>query len=417
MLGTSQEPARGSVVEAPCAQGHGADIQVLFAEARRRRRRRRLLSATLSLVLAGAVAAGVIAGGGGHGAATRAGHGRRPAVTTKSQASRLARPSVRLAWLDNGLLMVGDPAAGAPRTGPAVDAGAPAPLVFAGGHLYWADANRDRAPIRDYNLATSTIRYLPRGEAVFTSVDRRHLYIARSSRVLLELPAGGHGRPIVLRAPAGWYMSGLTAGWVPTQAAGGIIVYSSASPGYIPISAREGLWNPASGRVRILGAGITIFGVYTPPGGSYSLIAWVPASREFARDDSMRITNTKTEATVTVRSPLHHGFAASGAPAFSPGGRQMVVFVRTARLGSETGMSRLAIVDTSTGAVRLVPGTVLDTTEDAFWAIWLPGSQQVLAGAVGSSYLVDARTLVVTPFTYFGSSTDGFSAVVLPSRR
>ena len=96
----------------------------------------------------------------------------------------------------------------------------------------------------------------------------------------------------------------------------------------------------------------------------------------------------------------------------------MAVFVRTARLGSETGMSRLAIVNTSTGAVRLVPGTVLDTTEDAFWAIWLPGSQQVLlAGAVGSSYLVDARTLAVRPFRYFGNSSDGFSAVVLPSRR
>ncbi|HEY2304546.1 MAG TPA: hypothetical protein VGI05_01555, partial [Streptosporangiaceae bacterium] len=55
----------------------------------------------------------------------------------------------------------------------------------------------------------------------------------------------------------------------------------------------------------------------------------------------------------------------------------------------------------------------LFTAEDAFWAIWLPGSQRILAGSIGSAYLVDARTLAVRPFTYFGNSTDGFSAVVL----
>jgi hypothetical protein len=416
MLDIDQEPMHHLVGEVPRLHVRGPAIQVLFAEARRRRRRRRLLAAALSLMLTGAAAAGVIAGGGGHDAVTRRSDGKRPAPAAKSQASRLARPSVRLAWLDNGLLMVGDPATGAPRTGPAVDASAPAPLVFAGGHLYWADASHDGAPIRDYNLATGRIRYLPRGEGVFTSVDGRHLYIARSSRVLFELPADGYGRAIVLRAPAGWYMSGLTAGWVPTQAAGGVIVHSSASPDGIPPSAREGLWNPATGRVRIIGTGIWIFGAYTPAAGRYSLLAWAPANREFARDDTLRITNSATGATVVVRSPLHHGFVASGAPAFSPGGKQMAVFIRTARVGSETGMSRLAIVDTSTGAVRLVPGTVLDTTEDAFWAIWLPGSQQVLAGALGSSYLVDTRTLAVMPFGYFGNSSDGFSAVVLPAR-
>jgi hypothetical protein len=393
------------------------DIEVLFAEARRRRRRRRLVGTAVSLVLAGAAAAGVIAGGGRHGAAIRTSDGKRPAVAAKSQASRLGLPAVRLAWLDNGLLMVGDPAAGAFRTGPAVDASTSAPLVFAAGRLYWADSYRDDAPIREYDLATGGVRYLQRGEAVFASIDGRHLYIARSSRVLLELPADGSGRPVVLGTPAGWYMSGLSAGWVPMQAAGGIIVHSRDDQRKIPARMREGLWNPATGRVRILGAGIDVVGVYTPPGARYSLLAWAPAVREFARDDSLRITGTSTGATVVVRSPLHHGFAASGAPAFSPDGKQMAVFVRTARLGSSSGMSRLAIVDTSTGAVRLVPGTALDTTEDAFWAIWLPGSQRVLAGAVGSAYVVDPRTLAVRPFTFFGSSTDGFSAIVLPARR
>jgi hypothetical protein len=416
MLGVDQEPRRYLVGQAPHLQVNRPDIQVLFAEARRRRRRRRLLGAAVSLILAGAVIAGVIAGGGAHGGAMRSSDGERSAATMKSQASRLLLPSARLAWLDNGILTMGDPVTGAIRTGPAVDAGTSAPLVFAAGRLYWADANRDRAPVREYNLATGKIGHLQPGEAVFASSNGRHLYIARSISELLELPADGSGRPVVLRAPAGWYMSGLAAGWIPTQAAGAIIVYSSPAPDYVEPTARAGLWNPATGRVRILGVGTTIFGAYTPRGSRYSLVAWVPPGRKIALDYSLRITNTSTGATVVVHSPLHHGFAASGAPAFSPGGKLMAVFVRTGRLGYSNGLSRLAIVDTRTGAVRLVPGAALDTTEDAFWAIWLPDSQQILAGALGSAYLVDARTLAVRPFTYFGSSTDGFSAVVLPVR-
>jgi hypothetical protein len=411
MLDVDQGPPRSLASQVPAVQVPGPGIQVLFAEARRRRKRRRLRGAAVGLILAVAVASGVIAGSGGLGPAIRGSKGGPPAGAAKTQASRLAPPSARLAWLDNGVLMVGDPATGALRTGPTVDASASAPLVFSGGRLYWADSYRDRASIREYDLVTDKIRYLPRGLAVFASVDGRHLYIARSSRVLLELPADGSGRRLVLRAPAGWHLAGLTAGWVPTQAAGGFIVASRRGQG--DISAREGLWNPATGQVRILGTRIWIFGAYTPPAGRYSLLAWAPANREFARDDSLRITNTATGATVLVRSPLHHGFTASGAPAFSPGGRQLAVFVRTARLGSESGMSQLAIVNSRTGALRLVPGTVLDTTEDAFWAVWLPGGQRILAGAVGSAYLADARTLAVGPFAFFDSSADGFSAVVL----
>jgi hypothetical protein len=287
---------------------------------------------------------------------------------------------------------------------------------LAAGQLYWADANRTVAPIRDYDLATGKIRYLPRGEAVFTSADGRSLYIARNSRTLLELPADGSGRTVALRAPAGWFMSGIGPGWEPTEAAGGIIVAARDKNGHGPPGVREGLWNPATGQVRMLGAGIEVFGVYTPAGARYSLIAWVPPSRDIALDDSLRITNTSTGATVVARSPLHHGFVASGGPAFSPGGTEMAVFVRTARLGSSNGMSELAIVSTRTGVVRLVPGTKLYTTEDAFWAVWLPGSERILAGALVSAYAVDARTLAVRPFTFF-PSTDGFSAIVLPAGR
>jgi hypothetical protein len=416
MLDTDQEPARGSVVDAPGLQVHDPDIQLLFAEARRRRRRRRLLGSAVSLVLAGGVAVGVTVGGGGDGTAIRGAVGRPPAVTAKSQAFRLALPAARLAWDDSGLLMIGDPATGAQHVGPAADDSTTAPLVFAAGQLYWADANRTVAPIRDYDLAAGKIRYLPRGEAVFSSADGRSLYIARNSRTLLELAADGSGRAVALRAPASWHMSGITFGWAPTVAAGGIIVYARDKDGHGPPGAREGLWNPATGQVRILGVGMGIFGIYAPPGARYSLVAWVPASRDIALDDSLRITNTSTGATVVVRSPLHHGFVAGGSPAFSPGGTEMAVFVRTAGLGSSDGMSELAIVSTRTGVVRLVPGTKLYTTEDAFWAVWLPGSERILAGALGSAYAVDARTLAVRPFTFF-PSTDGFSAIVLPAGR
>ena len=323
---------------------------------------------------------------------------------------------MRLAYVDNGTLVIGDPATGALHVGPAVDASSSGPLVSAAGQLYWADASTDGAPVRDYDLATGKIRYLPRGEAVFTSAGGRHLYIARNSRTLLELAADGSGRAVVLRPPAGWFMSRLGAGWAPTVAAGGVIVSSSDSQNYVPPTATEGIWNPATGQVRILGVGIVIFGVYTSPGAHYSLIAWAPPSRGIAQDYSLRISSTLTGATVSVRSPLHYGFVAAGAPAFSPGGTQMAVFVRTASLGTSNGMSQLAIVNTRTGTVQLVSGTELFTTEDAFWAMWLPHSQRILAGALGSAYAVDARTLAARPFSFL-PGTDGFSAVVLPPRR
>jgi len=414
MIGTEQVTTHSTDVGSSALRARGAEVEVLFAQARRRRSRRRLLVVVVSLGLVSGVAVGVTAGDGGQGTGVREGNHGRPAARATS--ARLALPVVQLAWVDgSGSLIVGDPATGAQHVGPAVDASTSGPLVSAGGQLYWADASRDGSPIRDYDLATSKIRYLPRGEAVFTSADRRRLYVARNSSTLLDLPADGSGRPVVRRSPAGWYMPSISPGWAATVAAGGIIVSSSDNQDYVPPTATVGLWSPVTGQVRVLGVGIGVFGVYTPPGARYSLVAWAPPSRAVARDDSLRITNTSTGATVAVRSPLHYGFVAAGAPAFSPGGTQMALFARTARLGSSDEMSELAIVDTSTGVVRLVRGADVDTTEDAFWALWLPGSERILAGAVGFAYAVDARTLAATPFSFF-PSTDGFSAVPLPAR-
>ncbi|HEY2641200.1 MAG TPA: hypothetical protein VGI66_15130 [Streptosporangiaceae bacterium] len=416
---TSVEQVRGNslVADAPGLQGYGTDAEAIFEQARRRRKRRQRASAAATGValLAGAGIWLFVGGGGGTGA-VRGGDNDRPAATTaQSRSDVLAQPAVHLAWIDFiGALNIGDPATGVQHVGPVIDASPTAPLVVAGGRLYWADARR-YTPIREYDLATGKITHLAVGEAVFTSADGWHVYIIRDDTTLLALPADGSGRAAVLRVPAGWYLSGHVYQWFPWEGpvAGGIIVYSSKDAERSPGSVSEGIWNPANGQVRILGRGHLIEAVYTPPDARYSLIVWEPPGLGIPPNYSLRITNTATMATFTVRSPLRHGFVFSGTPAFSPGGRQMAVFVRTAPLGSANGMSKLAIVNTRTGAVRVVPGTALDTTEDAYWAMWLPGGQQVLAGAVGSSYVVDTRTLTARPFSFF-PSTDGFSATVLP---
>jgi hypothetical protein len=130
--------------------------------------------------------------------------------------------------------------------------------------------------------------------------------------------------------------------------------------------------------------------------------------------------------TVTVRSPLRHGFTIPGA-AFSPDGTQLAVFARTASLSPfRANRSDLGLVSTSAGSVRLVPGAQLDTTEDAGWAVWLPGGTRLLAGALDFSYAVDANTRAVRPFFFFPGGADhdimdtpdlNFSSVLLPGRR
>lgn len=281
--------------------------------------------------------------------------------------------------------------------------------------MYWSDSNQNVAPIRAYDPATAKIRYLARGESVFAAANGQRVYIAQNGSTLLELHAEGSGPPTVLRVPARWYVSAHAYDWISWEGtvAGGIVVYSRDDLNDVPDNVRAGIWNPATGQVRMLGKGL-IAAAYTPPGASYSLLVQVPEAGRFPQDLSLKITNTATLATVTIRSPLRYGFAISGAPAFSPDGSQMAIFARTARLGSG-GMSKLEIFNTRTGAVRLVPHITVFTTEDAFWALWLAGGHRILVGTVASSYVVDARTFAVRPFSFF-PSTDGFSAVMLSAR-
>ena len=181
------------------------------------------------------------------------------------------------------------------------------------------------------------------------------------------------------------------------------------------------VWTPETGRVKVIGRNLDITDTYTPRDASYSLLAWTSHGM-------LGITNTSTLATLTVRNPRRYGFTYGGlfsSGAFSPDGTRLAVFVNTTNPQDPyaTPYSVLGIVNTTTGALRLVHATHLVTTEDVGWARWLPAGNRLIAGAEAGSYAVNAVTLAARPFSFFGSprrdiETSGdinFSATLLPS--
>ena len=172
--------------------------------------------------------------------------------------------------------------------------------------------------------------------------------------------------------------------------------------------------------MKIIGRDRDISAAYTPRGASYSLLAWTS-------HDVLGITNTSTLASLTVRSPRRYGFTYGGlfsSGAFSPDGTRLAVFVNTTNPQDpyNTPYSVLGIVNTRTGALRLVHATRLVTTEDVGWARWLPGGNRLIAGAEAGSFAVNAVTLAARPFSLSGSlgrdieNSGGinFSATVVP---
>ena len=391
-----------------------AEAEALFAEAHRRRRRRRLAGGVACLVLAGLIAAGLLTAWPRHGAGTHPGH------LGAAAAPGFTLPPVRVAWVDySGQLHVGNLATRAQHVVATVDAASGDPMIQAGGRLYWADSNMDVAPIRDYDIATGKIGYLARGDSVFASADRLHLYIVQTVTRLIELPADGVGAARQLALPAGWHMSGLLGNW---SVAGGIVVYSSAAdPARRPVTLA--IWSPRTGHVKIIGRDLDIIDTYTPPGARYSLLAWTSA--DCAQHCPVAITNTSTQGRLTVRSPNRYGFTYGGpfsSGAFSPDGKRLAVFLNTANPQDpyNTPHSVLAIVNIRTGTLRLVPAASLVTTEDVGWARWLPGGNRLIIGAEGGSYAVDAVTLATRPFSFVSNGEDiitsgdiNFSAIIL----
>jgi hypothetical protein len=407
MLDGRQELARAAVVPPGPAADSAAEAEALFAEARRRRRRRRLVLSVACLALAGSVTAGLMTAWPRPAAGT---HHRGAAAAPRAPGSTL--PPARVAWVDyGGQLHIGDLATGTQQVVATVDASPADPMIAAGGRLYWADGNGNAAPIGAYDIATGTIGHLARGNSVFASADGRHLYIAQTGTRLTELPASGTGAPRRLALPAGWHLSGLLGNW---SVAGGIVVYSSASN---PSSTSSlAVWNPATGKVKIIGRGLDVIDAYTPPGARYSMLAWTPAGCQ--QHCPVRITNTSTLASLAVRSPDRYGFTYGGlftSGAFSPDGTRLAVFLNTTNPHDPYNepISELAIINTRTGALQLARAARLGTFEDVGWARWIPGGRWLIVGAETGSYAVDAVTVSARAFS-LGNDIN-FSATIVPA--
>jgi hypothetical protein len=397
-----------------------AEVQVLFVAARRRRRRR-LAGLAVSLVLA-AGAIGLVAYGGLRPAPP--GRVRPDAARSAGPGRGAARPPL-VAWFDgDSRLHVGDLATKRQRVLTAADAYLSTPLAAVDGRVYWVNVGNSVQFVQDIDLATGKIQNLGFGQSVFPSADGRSVFIAEANSITEVAAVPGAARRQLTRRqltpPSGWYLPGGdgTGGPLspPMAVADGVLVESS----YVqrtPAPVTLGYWNLRTGWVTVLGqvtsANYGIIGAITAPGAGSGLAAWVPpACRTWC---AIRIANTSTGASLTLRSPLRYGFALGGA--FSPDGRQLAVFVsRTPGGGGQT--IQLAIADTRTGALRLVPKVrvVVGAPED--WVRWLPGGRQLVVGGTDHSYLVTVATKSAQPFNFSVSSAGGVnsSAVIVPRR-
>jgi hypothetical protein len=380
----------------------------LFKEAWRRRRRRRAAAVAAVVLAAAAVTAAWAAGWPGTGAPGQARGVSRAPGGSPGGLRRAGAPLV--AWVDdNGGLHVGDLATGRQRRVARVSADPSVPLVSAGGRLYWVDTGGGDLPgygqwpdvVRSLDLATGRIRSIAPGQAVFASADGRHVFIAWTGTDVIEVPAAGPGPARQLTVPRGWLVAGnggvAGGGRGDLGVAGdGILVQASGSQ-VGPGPAMLGLWNPRTGTVRVLGrmadGDYGLIGVTTLPGGHAGLVATFPAScGPVPGFRCIRITDTATLSSVTVRSPSRHGFGIGGA--FSADGRWLAAFVITSVGSRHAGPSaRLAIVDTRTGRLRLVPRARYLIGTATLWADAIPGRDEILAGGPANAYLVNAVTL------------------------
>jgi hypothetical protein len=383
MLAQSAQPATNA-----------ADVRALFAEARRRRRRRRIAAAGGVVVLAG-TAAGVLS--------ALPGRDRQPARPSHHEklagVPNLPAPADVVAWVDyGGQLHIGDLATLKQHVLAQIN-DQNGVLIEADGRLYWPGTRS----IWALDVSTGARWRVARGQWVQRSADGRQIYIAPAdfARSVLVMPATGAGHGRLVRLPAGWLMDD----YPDVAVAGGIMVSSRHRMGILQIG---------SGRVRVIAAGPADsgraadwpIGAYTPHGASYSLLAWSGPPGCRWPHCSVEITNTRTGHTVTVRSPLRLGFVSSlHAGSFAQRSPQLAEFVHVNNPLGNDGSSELAIINASTGAVRLDPLVRMTTTEDAAWVIWLPGGSRLLAGAIDRSFLADPLTLASKQFYFDGNAT------------
>lgn len=402
-------------------RAHATDpsaAQALFREARRRRRRRWLTGITAVLLILTAAAVSMATSTSTHRESGRGNERPEPAG-----AAPAALSSTAAVWYDGVFLRVGDIHPGGSvtqRVVAEVDA-ALLPLVRAGDRVYWVDPAGTFVPavghwsqvVKYLDVATGTIGTAGPGQTVFLSADGRDLFMSQTATSLTETPVTG-GAIRQLNLPPGWYLPGgdgladVVSG-AGLATANGIVIQSR--DGWDPGGSVLAIWNPGSGQVGIIGRAVAVIDAYTPPGARSSLLAWVPADCLLGSNCPIKITNTATLSTITIRSPRPGGFAMGGA--FSPGGTRLAVF-----LNAGTGQSaQLALVDPVTGAVRVAPRPALTLGIDVAWARWLPDGEHLIVGAA-SGYLVNAGTFAAEPLVVARDNKDGpdYTTVIVPLR-
>ena len=397
-MGPELAPSGGSEYAAA-----GARERALFREAWIRQRRRRLGGLAVFVLVSAATVVALV-GPPGMTGRERGGGGR-------SIAAAVARGSAAAAWVDDvGRLRVGGIGTGGRVSSRAVAEvnAASLPLVVARDRVYWVNPAGTFVPALGHwsqvvmylDLRTGRTGIAGPGQTVFLSADRRLLMTSLPLNILAETPvAGGAARHFTL--PAGWYLPGgyglgdLVDGQGLATAAG-VLVQSRQSPGVGP--RLLALWRPGAHTVTVIGRSRGVIDAYTPPGGGYSLVAWLPVSCRPPGSCQIKITNTASMSVWTVRCPLRGGFALGGA--FSPSGDELAVFATNRSRTS----ARLALIDTATGALRLASRPALPIGMDIGWARWLPGGGRLIAGT-SNGYLFDSATLMATPLVAATAST------------
>ena len=406
-----------TIIASPPEQPQIAEEQLLFQEARRRRRRRWLVSGMVLIV----VAAGIVVALVTPGAKTpmRPPASQPPPTPIRPVGGAAVIPQI--AWVDNdGQLHIGDLSGFTQRVVAQADADSTAPLVTAGGRIFWVRSqltnpngsqvtnpngsvlSNPNPEVFEFDTATGRTEPIAPGTQVMASVNRTFIYVETDYRHLREYWLDGTPKGRTLTVPDGWFplSPGLNKDPTPVVA-NGIVVTSWPVPEQ---NRTLGIWSPSTGRVRTLGKVWQVTATYTAPGARRSLIAWNPASCETSETCTLKITNTANYSSQIVASPTGRFLWGGG---FSPDGSHLAAFVSSGAIHGDP-TAQLAIVSTRSGALKLVEDVNVYVGDAVAWADWLPDGRHLITGGLtpfGSTVpavdvLVDSQTDQARPFRF-----------------
>ena len=368
----------------------------------------------------------------------------RPHANGAPTATTVPTPPVRrtaavpqVAWVDEaGRLHLGDLSGFSQRVVAQADADPNAPLVTAGGKVFWVrsqlaspNGSQLRSPngsalpnpnpeVFGFDPATGRTKPIAPGTQVMASVDRSYIYVETDYRHLTEYWLDGTPKGRTLSLPDGWYLLNPDLNTDPTPVvANGIVVATWPGPEQ---NRALGIWSPSTGRVRTLGTVWQVTATYTAPGARSSLVAWNPASCGTSAVCTLKITNTGNYSSRIVVSPIG-SFLWGGA--FSPDGHQLAVFANSGDIHGDP-TAQLAIVNTRSGSLKLVRGVSIYVGESVHWAQWLPDGRHLITGGLtpmGSTVpavdvLVDSQTDQARQFRFVADKNQDLdiSSVVVP---